>query len=155
MTDKVFVSTPEDVCDAIDNADEKAIEKAKDIADAKEAVVQLGLKKAKKLLEDIDYTEGSNAVWGFATEKRRKIENLVEKASCEDLTSKETLALAFGAIRFAIGQWPDSMDKHNQAEAASEFAAQVVKMAAELKKEMDVDCFALAQEMDDEPINTD
>ena len=134
---------------------EDAIEKAKDIADAKEAAVQLGLKKAKKLLEGIDFTDVDEYDDARKEDtKRRKIDNLAQKAS-ESLTCKETLAIALGAMRFAFGQWPDTMDKHNMASAATEFAAQMVETAAELKKELDVDCLALAEEMDDEPINTD
>ena len=150
MTDKEIVA----IAKAVEETEEE-IEKAKDIADAKEAVVQLGLKKAKKLLEGIDFTDVD--VYDDARKedtKRRKIDNLAQKAS-ESLTCKETLAISLSAMRFAIGQWPDTMDKHNMASAATEFAAQMVETAAELKKDMDVDCFALAQEMDDEPINMD
>jgi hypothetical protein len=35
--------------------------------------------------------------------------------------------------RFTFGQWPDNNNKHNMAEAASEFATEVVTMASELK----------------------
>ena len=147
MTDQEIVA----IAKAVEETEEE-IEKAKD---AKEAVVKLGLKKAKKLLEGIDFTDVDEYDDARKEDaKRRKIDNLAQKAS-ESLTCKETLAIALGAMRFAFGQWPDTMDKHNMASAATEFAAQMVETAAELKKELDVDCLALAEEMDDEPINTD
>ena len=147
MTDQEIVA----IAKAVEETEEE-IEKAKD---AKEAVVKLGLKKAKKLLEGIDFTDVDEYDDARKEDaKRRKIDNLAQKAS-ESLTCKETLAIALGAMRFAFGQWPDTMDKHNMASAATEFAAQMVETAAELKKELDVDCLARAEEMDDEPINTD
>ena len=130
-----------------DTAAAKAEKKAK-----KAAVVELGLKKAKKLLGDIDFSD----VTEYNDErkqgaKRRKLDNLAQKAS-EAMTCKETLAIAMAAVRHAFGQWPDTMDKHNMAEAATEYAAEMVAVAAELKLKKALDCCALAQKMDDEEL---
>jgi len=124
-------------------------------AEKKAAVVELGLKKAKKLLDDIDFsdvTEYDEARKKDA--KRRKLDNLAQKAS-EAMTCKETLAIALAAVRHAFGQWPETMDKHNMAEAATEYAAEMVAAAAELKLKKGLDCCALAQKMDDEEICDD
>ena len=137
-----------------ETAEAKAEKRAKKAA-KKAAVVELGLKKAKKLLDDIDFSD----VTEYNDErkqgaKRRKLDNLAEKAS-EAMTCKETLAIAMAAVRHAFGQWPDTMDKHNMAEAATEYAAEMVAAAAELKLKKALDCCALAQKMDDEEIRND
>ena len=132
-----------------ETAEAKAEKRAKKAA-KKAAVVELGFKKAKKLLDDIDFSD----VTEYNDErkkdaKRRKLDNLAEKAS-EAMTCKETLAIAMAAVRHAFGQWPDTMDKHNMAEAATEYAAEMVAAAAELKLKKGLNCRALAQKMDDE-----
>ena len=64
--------------------------------------------------------------------------------------------MALGAMRFAFGQWPDNDDKHDMSEAASEYAKEVVAMAAQAKKAeaQDFDALDFAELMDDQEINT-
>ena len=65
--------------------------------------------------------------------------------------------MALGAMRFAFGQWPENDDKHDMSEAASEYAKEVVAMAAEVKaKEPTLfNAIAFAELMDDqEPADT-
>ena len=121
------------------------------------------LAKAVALLDDIDFLDPVKPREDFhetiANGKRRRIGNLVQ--SCDDndngLTAKETLAVTMGAMRFAFGQWPDNDDKHDMAEAASEYAKEVVVMASEFKaKEPTLfDAVAFAELMDEQEIECD
>jgi hypothetical protein len=121
--------------------------------------MELGMTKANTLLDAIDYTDPDkhsdyNAKC-ITNMKRRKLDNLVNKINDENvLTVKVTLALALGVMTFAFGHWPYTNDKHNMTEAASEFAAEVVTMASELKSERDTlfDGGLLVQKMDDKDI---
>ena len=131
-----------------------AEKKAKKAAKAAKAakVLAVGLERASAILETIDYSDVFEYDEARKQDaKRRKLDNLAEKAS-EAMTCKETLAIAMAAVRYAFGQWPDTMDKHNMAEAATEFAAEMVAAAGELKLNKGLKCCALAQKMDDEEI---
>ena len=118
------------------------------------------LAKAVALLDDIDFLDPVKPREEFhetiANTKRRRIGNLVNAVDTGTLTAKETLAVAIGAIRFAFGQWPDNDDKHDMAEAASEYAKEVVVMASEFKaKEPTLfNAIAFAELMDEQEINT-
>ena len=65
----------------------------------------------------------------------------------------ETLELSLAAVRLAFGQWPDTMDKHVMACAASAFAKWVVATVLKTEARLDVDL--LVAMMDAEEINTD
>ena len=53
-------------------------------------------------------------------------------------------------------QYKQLDNKHHMAEAATDFAAEVVAMASELKREnSSFDALELAQHMDDQEINMD
>ena len=121
------------------------------------------LARAVALLDEIDFLDPVKPREDFhetiANGKRRRIGNLVKDA-CDDndgLTAKETLAVTMGAMRFAFGQWPDNDDKHDMAEAASEYAKEVVVMASEFKaKEPTLfDAVAFAELMDEQEIECD
>ena len=118
------------------------------------------LAKATTILDAIDFLDPVKPREEFhetiANTKRRRIGNLVNAVDTGTLTAKETLAVAIGAIRFAFGQWPDNDDKHDMAEAASEYAKEVVVMASEFKaKEPTLfNAVAFAELMDDQEINT-
>ena len=146
--------TTETAADKAEKRAKKAAKKAKKAAE-EAAVVELGFKKANKLLDDINFSDVTDYDEASKKDaKRRKLDNLAEKAS-EAMTCKETLAIAMAAVRHAFGQWPDTMDKHNMAEAATEYAAEMVAAAAELKLKKGLNCCALAQKMDDEEIRDD
>ncbi len=79
-----------------------------------------------------------------------------DKTNHDNLTAAETLILTLSAVRFAFGQWPDTDDKHTMAEAATEFATDLVAMVSELKKsQQTTDCAALAKLLDDVEPNYD
>ena len=122
------------------------------------------LAKAVALLDEIDFLDPVKPASEFheaiANGKRRRIGNLVKDAVDNDgtlLTANETLAVTMGAMRFAFGQWPDNDDKHDMAEAASEYAKEVVVMASEFKaKEPTLfDAVAFAELMDEQEIECD
>ena len=120
------------------------------------------LAKAVALLDEIDFLDPVKPREDFhetiANAKRRRIGNLVNAVDTGTLTAKETLAVTMGAIRFAFGQWPDNDDKHDMAEAASEYATHIVAMAARTKaeaQEEDLDAVAFAELMDEQEIECD
>ena len=130
-------------------------------AEKKRLILNKALAKATTILDDIDFLDPVKPASEFhetiANTKRRRIGNLVNAVDTGTLTAKETLAVAIGAIRFAFGQWPDNDDKHNMAEAASEYAKEVVVMASEFKaKEPTLfDAVAFAELMDEQEIECD
>jgi hypothetical protein len=71
----------------------------------------------------------------------------------EPKAERETLELSLAAVRLAFGQWPDTMDKHVMACAASAFAKWVVATVLKTEGRLDVDL--LVAMMDAEEINTD
>jgi hypothetical protein len=71
----------------------------------------------------------------------------------EPKAERETLELSLAAVRLAFGQWPDTMDKHVMACAASAFAKWVVATVLKAEARLDVDL--LVAMMDAEEINTD
>ena len=122
------------------------------------------LAKAVALLDDIDFLDPVKPASEFhetiANTKRRRIGNLVNAVVdiTGTLTAKETFAVAISAMRFAFGQWPDNDDKHNMAEAASEYAKEVVVMASEFKAKEEPTLFnavAFAELMDEQEIECD
>ena len=114
------------------------------------------LAKANAILDEIDFLDPVKPTEDFheviVNTKRRRIGNLVSTVvDPGNLTAKETLAIALGAIRFAFGQWPDNDDKHDMAEAASEFATQIVAKAAHTKaNEPAFHAIEFAELMDDQ-----
>jgi hypothetical protein len=129
----------------------------------KSLLLNKALAKAVTLLDEIDFLDPVKPREDFhetiANGKRRRIGNLVKDACGGDgtLTAKETLAVTMGAMRFAFGQWPDNDDKHDMAEAASEYAKEVVVMASEFKAKEPAlfDAIAFAELMDDQEIECD
>ena len=120
------------------------------------------LAKATTILDEIDFLDPVKPREDFhetiANGKRRRIGNLVQAVDDNNgLTANETLAVTMGAMRFAFGQWPDNDDKHDMAEAASEYAKEVVVMASEFKaKEPTLfDAVAFAELMDEQEIECD
>ena len=119
------------------------------------------LAKATTILDAIDFLDPVKPREEFhetiANGKRRRIGNLVNAVDTGTLTANETLAVTMGAIRFAFGQWPDNDDKHDMAEAASEYAKEVVVMASEFKaKEPTLfDAVTFAELMDEQEIECD
>ena len=120
------------------------------------------LAKANAILDEIDFLDPVKPTEDFhdtiVNTKRRRIGNLVntiDTAAGNNLTTKETLAITMGAMRFAFGQWPDNDDKHDMAEAASEFATEIVAMVAQAKAEESAfNAIDFAELMDDQEINT-
>ena len=134
---------------------------ATSIAETKTTSDKSLLTKANAILDAIDFLDPVKPAEDFhetiANGKRRRIGNLVNTVvDPGNLTAKETLAIALGAIRFAFGQWPDNDDKHDMAEAASEFATEVFTMASQAKaREPAFDAIDFAELMDEQAINTD
>ena len=126
----------------------------------KRSLHKKALAKAVALLDEIDFLDPVKPREDFhetsANGKRRRIGNLVQAVD-NGLTANETLAVTMGAMRFAFGQWPDNDDKHDMAEAASEYAKEVVVMASEFKaKEPTLfDAVAFAELMDEQEIECD
>ena len=128
----------------------------------KRSLHKKALAKAVALLDEIDFLDPVKPREDFhetiANAKRRRIGNLVQAVDDNNgLTANETLAVAMGAMRFAFGQWPDNDDKHDMAEAASEYAKEVVVMASEFKaKEPTLfDAVTFAELMDEQEIECD
>ena len=116
--------------------------------------------KANAILDKIDFLDPVKPAKDFheciANTKRRRIGNLINTVDSGNLTTKETLAIALGAMRFAFGQWPDNDDKHDMSEAASEFATEIVSMVSGLKKEEPLfDALKFAELMDEKEIDTE
>jgi hypothetical protein len=125
----------------------------------KSLLLNKALAQAVALLDDIDFLDPVKPASEFhetlANAKRRHIGNLVNDYNDDNgLTAKETLAVTMGAMRFAFGQWPDNDDKHDMSEAASEYAKEVVVMAAQAKAEEPTlfNAIAFAEFMDDQEI---
>jgi hypothetical protein len=97
------------------------------------------LAKAVALLDEIDFLDPVKPREDFhetiANAKRHHIGNLVNNDITGDLTAKETMTITMGAMHLAFGQWPDNDDKPDMSEAASEYAKEVVAIAAQAKAE--------------------
>ena len=123
---------------------------------APEQANQRALKKANAILDTIDFTDHEYDEEYEKLVKRRKVTKLGKQADETPLTSAETLALAAAAVRHAFGQWTETMDKHEMAEAATEYAAKVVAMAGQMKaSSVDFKPFQLAEDLDEIPISDD